>query len=125
MELGALGFVPFARPDVPRDLRRADDPPAGILDRRNHQRDRHARPVLVPPDRLHLHGLAGANAGEHPIFLGVSVTGNDQSDVLPDCFGLRVTEHPLGRTIPRRDHAVQTLAHDGIVGRFDDGGDSL
>ena len=31
-----------------------------------------------------------------------------------------VAEHALGRPIPGRDDAVQVLADDGVVGRFDD-----
>ena len=57
-----------------------------------------------------------AEAGEDVKFLGPSIVGNDQKNVLADGLGRRVAEELLRRPVPRGDDAVQRLADDGIVG---------
>ena len=42
---------------------------------------------------------------------------------LPDRLRGGVAEHPLRRPVPGRDDAVQILADDGVVGRFNDPGE--
>ena len=64
--------------------------------------------------------LTGADACEDQFFFGLPVGRNDHADRLADRLGGGVAEHPLGRPIPRRDDAVQILADDRVVRRFDD-----
>ena len=46
--------------------------------------------------------------------------GNDERDMAADGLLGRVTEQPLGAGVPALNDAVERLADDGIVGRFDD-----
>ena len=60
---------------------------------------------------------------EDHVFFGLPIGGNDHPDRLADRFRGGVAEHPFGGAVPRRDDAVQVLADDGVVGRFDDPGE--
>ncbi len=82
------------------------------------------RPVLPLPDRLEVRDrLAGPDARQDHVFFGLPIGGNDHADRLADGFGGGVAEHAFGRAVPGGDDAVQILADDGIVGRFDDAGE--
>ena len=48
------------------------------------------------------------------------VGGNQDGNGLADCLRRGVAEHGLGAPIPGHDDAVQALADDGIIRRFDD-----
>ena len=54
--------------------------------------------------------------------LVVSLRRDDQGDRLADRLVGRVTEKALGPGVPRSDDAVERLADDRVLGRFDDGG---
>ena len=57
---------------------------------------------------------------EDHVFFGLPIGRNDHADRLADGFGRGVAEHAFGRPIPGRDDAVQILADDRVVRRFDD-----
>jgi hypothetical protein len=46
-------------------------------------------------------------------------------DVLADDLGGGVAEDSLGGAVPARDDAIEVLAYDGVIGRFDDGREHL
>ena len=107
---------------VAGDLRRADDRAVRRADRRDRERDRDQRAVLVLSNRLEMiDGLATANPGQDFRFLAEAVGGYDGRDRPADHFLRRVAEHALRPKIPRRDDAVQVLADDRVVGRRDEG----
>ena len=47
--------------------------------------------------------------------------GNQEGKVAAQRFGRRVPEHALGGGIPIRDHTVQLLRDNGVIGRIHDG----
>ena len=111
--------------DVAGDLRGADDLASLVSDRRDRERDRHSRAVLALSNRLVVVDLlAGANLGEDHVFFVLQFLGNQHANGLPDRLGCGVAEHTLGGRIPRHDDAVEILRDDGIVGRFDDRGET-
>ena len=67
--------------------------------------------------------FAAADPGEHLVLLALPVGRNDDPDRPPDRLVGGVAEHPLGGAIPRADDAVEVLADDRVVGRFDDLGE--
>jgi hypothetical protein len=122
-EQRALGLAALEARDVARDLRRTDDRPAGVTYRRHGERNGEPPPVLRLPHGLEVvDGLAAAKAGEHVVLFGAPLGGNDERDVTADRFGGGVAEHPLGRSIPGDDDAVERLAHDRVIGRVHDRG---
>jgi hypothetical protein len=65
-----------------------------------------------------VHRLTVPDAGEHAVFLGQPVVWNNHRDRPADGFFGGEPEHALGGAIPRRNHALEILPDDGIVGRF-------
>ena len=63
------------------------------------------------------------DAREHVVFLGLPIGGDDHPNGAADRLGGRVAEHPFGGAVPGRDDAVQILADDRVVRRFDDLGE--
>jgi hypothetical protein len=51
--------------------------------------------------------------------------GNQHRDRLADGLLLEIAEQPLRALVPGADHAVEVLADDGVVGRFDDRGKAM
>ena len=110
--------------DVAGDFRRADDTAGIVANRRDRQRNRDQRAVLALTNRFEVSdGLAGPDAGEDHVLLGLAIGRNDHANRLADGFSRGVAEHALGGPIPGSDDAVQVLADDGVVGRFDDSGE--
>src|SRR5690606_11256694 len=69
-----------------------------------------------------VHPLALADPAEDVVLLAVAFGGDEHEDGLADGLLGGVPEDPLGPGVPRRDHPVERLAHDGVVGGGDDGG---
>src|SRR5256714_1570197 len=116
-----LGVLPIG--DVPRDLGGADDRSPGVADRRYGQRDVQPPPVLRLTHGLEvIDDLAAPDAGQDVVLFGTPLGWNDQGNVPTDRLARREAEHPLGGGVPRHDHAVEALAHNGVVGGIDDGG---
>ena len=110
--------------DVASDLRRADDLPRIVVNRRDRQRNGDQRPVLPLTDRLEMgDGLTRPDPAEHHILFRLPVGRDDHANRLADRLCGCVAEHALGRTVPRRNRAVEILADDGVVRRFDDTGE--
>ena len=108
---------------VARDLRRADDAAGRVPDRRHRQRDDGLRPVLAAAHGLEVvDRFTAPNPTQHLVFFALPIRGKDDSDGLSDDFFGGVAEQPFGAAIPRRDRARDVLADDGVVARFDDGG---
>src|SRR5262249_44382439 len=108
--------------DVARDFGGPHYAPACIPDRRDAKRDIDFTTVLGLTNSLKMLNLfASPDSAENEVFLGLTVRGNDQADRLPYGFRSTITEHPLGRMVPRNDDAVQRFADDRVVGRFDNG----
>src|SRR5919109_636511 len=110
--------------DVTRDLRRADDAPGRITDRRDRDRHLDEMTVLRPAHGVEVRNLlAAAEPREHAFFLVASVVGDDQQhDWPPDGLGGRPAKHALRGAIPGRHDAVEILADDDVLRRVDDGG---
>src|SRR5580765_5121817 len=66
-----------------------------------------------------VYGAAGADLAEHMFLFGEPVSWDDEGDRLADDLCGGVTEHSLGRQIPRGDDPVQILADNGIVRKLD------
>src|SRR5262245_32614000 len=66
-----------------------------------------------------VYGASGADLAEHVIFFGEPFGRDDESDRLADSLCGCVTEHSLGRQIPRGDDPVEIFADDRIVREFD------
>ena len=125
MELGAFGFVSFASADVARDLRRADDRPSASLTGETISEMSTGVPSLCRRTVSISTGSPARMWRQHHVFLAPPVGRNDQRDRLADRLGCGVAEHPLGAAVPGHDDAVEVLADDRVVGRFDDGRESL
>ncbi len=118
-ELLALG-------DVARDLRGADDAAGGIENRRHGDGNGKRRAVFPLAHGLEvIDALSAPDARQHLIFFALAIRGNEQPDRLADNLVRRVLKHPLRRTIPRLDDAVQVFAQNRVVARLDDGGEVL
>src|SRR5690348_15201433 len=50
-------------------------------------------------------------------FFGMPLRGNDEVDLLADRLLSGVPEHSLGRFVPARDYAVESLADDCVIRR--------
>ena len=112
---------PRALGDVARDLRGADNRACFIADRRNGKGNGAGCAVFPEADGLVvIHLLPAADLGHHLVFLVLKIRGNEDADRLADRFLGGVTEDFLGARIPRSDDAVEVLADDGVIGRFDD-----
>jgi hypothetical protein len=110
--------------DVPCDLGRADDLALRVPDRRYRDRDRDPPPVLGDAGGLEMvDALSRADPLDDPGFLVVQFRRDDRGDVLADDLRGQVAENPGGTAVPRLDDAVQGLADDGVIRRFDDGGE--
>ena len=108
--------------DVAGDLRRADDPPGFVANRRHRQRNREPGAVLTLSDRFEVIDLlTGADLREHGVFFALQLVRNEHANRLPDGFRGGVAEHPFGGGIPRGDDALEILADDRVVARVDDG----
>ena len=109
--------------DVPRDLRRTDDPAGLVPHRGDRQRDVDAPAVLPHADRLEvIDALAGANAREDHRFLLLPLGRNQREDRPPDQLVRAVAKDALRGGIAGLDDAVQVFREDRILGRVDDGG---
>ena len=112
--------------DVSRDLRRADDLAVDVLHRRHGDRDVDQFAVLALP-----HGVEGRDplsapqAGDDAVLLFISIGAHQERDALADRLFRGVAEDPLGALVPTRDHSVEGLADDRVVGDFDDEGEAL
>ena len=68
--------------------------------------------------------LAAPDTRQDLGLLAAMVRGDDHGDRVADGLGGGVAEEPFGATVPALDDAVQVLADDGVVGGFDNGGES-
>jgi hypothetical protein len=69
-----------------------------------------------------VHDFAAPNTREHLGLLGVALGGNDERDVPPNGLSRGPAEDAFRPAVPRRDHAIERFADDGIIGRVDDRG---
>ena len=107
--------------DVASDFRCSDDAPTDVGDRGHGDRCRERSPVLALPGRLEVrHSLAPSHQIENTVLFVLAVRWNDEPDRPSNGFRRLISEHPLGRRIPRRDDAIQVLSDDGIGRRVDD-----
>ena len=114
-----LAVTPFG--EIAQDLRGTDDGTGFIVDRRYRQRDGKSAAVLpLPHGFVMLDLLAVADAVEDHRIFRHPVGREQHDDRLADDLPGAVTEHRLGGAVPMGDDAVQVLADDRIVGRFDD-----
>src|SRR5205807_80213 len=89
-----LGVEALALGDVARDLRGADDAALRIANRRDRERDVDQPAILRAAHGLEVvHRLAAAHLGEHHVFLGAALFGNDECDVSANRFLGAVAEH--------------------------------
>ena len=85
--------------DVPRDLRRTDDPAFSISDRRDRQRCRLCVAILALPNGLVVFdALAATNAAQNGRLLVMTIRWNEHGDRLADRFVSRIAEQ---RSAPR------------------------
>ena len=64
--------------------------------------------------------LAAAQTPQDVALLLETIGRDDEIDVPPDRLGGAVAEDARGAGVPARDHAVERLADDGVVGGLDD-----
>src|SRR4051794_9484274 len=65
---------------------------------------------------------AAADATEDEVLLLLAVRRDDESDGLANRFFSGVAEHPLRGRVPRLDDAIEVLADNRVVRRFNDRG---
>src|SRR6187455_2483181 len=68
-------------------------------------------------------GLPRPDPAENHILFRLPVGRDDHANRPADRLCGCVAEHALGRTVPRHNRAVEILADDGVVRRFDDTGE--
>ena len=92
-----------------------------VLDGRD--RERHEDAPAVGPHPLGLEMVdpsPGLQAGDDLVLLRDAIGRDDERDVAADGLCGGVAEEALGGGVPALDDAVERLADDGVVGRFDD-----
>ncbi len=120
-ELLTLGLGYAFAHDVAHDLRRADDVAVVVAHGRNRERHPNPLPVGAQPLRLEmLDPLAGLEAGNDLVFLGDPLGRDHEGDMAANGLVGRIAEQVLGRVVPGLNDAVQRLADDRGVRRFDD-----
>ena len=94
---------------------------AGVVEDRGHaQGNRHQPSVLGDSNGLEVADRPpGADLAEHVVLFALPVGRDDHPDRPADRLFSRIAEHPLRGLVPRSDRAVEVLADDGVVGRFD------
>src|ERR1700722_8671811 len=108
--------------EVAGDLGDADDSAFVVTNRRDGQHHGDERALLALAFRFDvIDPLALVDAFEDRDFFSDAVRWNDQGDGMADDFGGRITEHALGGVVPGGDDAVEVLANNSVVARFDDG----
>ena len=121
----AAASAALALADVARDLRRADD---AARRRRKSGETVSEIGISVPSFRWRIVSKC-ATAWPARMRARTSSSSPWRSAGMiirierPDRLGGGVAEHPLRGPVPRRDDAVQILADDGVVGRFDNFGE--
>ncbi len=119
-------LAPFAGEpgaDVTGDLRGADDPAVGRADGRDRERDIDPGAVLAQALRfVARHALALLDALDDEPLLPHALGRQEHRDGSADDFVGGVSEEALGAGAPDANDAVEGLAHDGVLGRCDDGG---
>ena len=119
----ALPLGPSPLGDVAGDLGGAGEPPPGVTDRRDGERDLDQRAVLAPADRLEVvDPLATPDALEDRRHLVLPPRWRQERDRPADHLGGSVAEEALGGAVPAGDDAVEGLAHDRVVGALDERG---
>src|SRR5690242_14291859 len=66
------------------------------------------------------HGLPAANTAEDEVLFLLAIGRDDHPDRASDGFLCGVAKHALGCGVPRLNNAVEVLADDRVVRRFDD-----
>ena len=106
---------------VSRDLQGADDDAVVIVDWRDRQRNGNQCAVFPLANRIEMtHTLAVSDLREELVFFALAIFGNDHPDRPADRFLSGISENALGRAVPRSNRAIQVIADDSVVGRFDD-----
>jgi len=112
--------------DVTRHFRGADQIAGLVADGRHGQRDVEPATVLaLPHGFVMFDGSARADILDDRVFLAEQLLGNDHPDVAPDRLRRRVAEDALGRPVPRQDGAVEGLADNRVIRRFNDASEML
>ena len=113
---------PLGSRDVSGDLGCAYDFSVGIHDRRDRHGDINDFPVLAAAAGFEmLDPLSPADAVQNFLLLILLARRQKQGDRAPHDFLGAIAEDFLGRLVPIRHQAIQTLAYDGVIGRGDDG----
>ena len=77
--------------------------------------------ILALPHGLPMHdALAPSDRVENLPDLAEPVRGAQHRNWPPNHLGRPVAVHSLGGRVPARDHSVEGLAHDGVIGGVDD-----
>ena len=126
LKLGRLPLENFFRPPffshVPRDTGNADQPSAGVPDRRHGQRDRHIGPILSAAHRFVLFDPFPSFQPFQDMRLFVQAIGrDDECNGFSDGLVRRKSQHVLRAAIPTGHHSSQRFADDRIVGTLHDG----
>src|SRR5207302_6117732 len=109
------------RRDVTPDRRCADDPPLLVADGGDGHRNGDPLPIFVYAKSLVVvDALASAQALEDGHELVGVVGWNEDRDIASDRFFGPVAVDALGPPVPTDDGAVERLADDRVVRRFDD-----
>src|SRR6516165_3399681 len=114
----------LARCDVAGDFRGADDSATFVAHRGNGERYVDQTAVLAAPNGLVvLNALAAPDTLQDLRFFAFEMMRDDRGDRFTDHFFRGISEQMLGARIPADDGALEILADDRIVGRFDDAGE--
>ena len=120
-ELVQLTIVINFRSNVTRDFGGADNAARSISDRGHGDGHRNGTPAFVQSHGFErVHALAARDLlQDQGLFPQALCRKQAQHRLAQHLLG-RIAKNPRGCGVPAGDHAVQCLAQDGIVGRFDD-----
>jgi hypothetical protein len=107
--------------DVPRDFRGADDFSGAGAHRGDGQRNINQAAVLASSHRfVVIDALTAHDPGDDIGFFILPVRGKDERDRTADRLLGGVAKQPFRAGVPGLDHAVEVLADDRVIGRFND-----
>src|SRR6266480_2823020 len=118
---GASAIGANALRNVTRNLRRADNMPALIIDGRNGQRNVERRALLSAVYRLVANDALAPADPFHNFQLFILAIQRDQDgDLFADNFSSRVAKEPFRFFVPTSDRLIEIYAYDRVTGGLND-----
>ena len=114
--LSQLSLNSFTVADVSSNLRRSDNLPASVPNRRNCQRNIERRLVFMQTNGVEvLESYALLDSVDNDRFFVPTIDRDDKRNVLAYRFAGGIAKQPLRTCVPTRYDAVERFADDGII----------